>query len=127
MNKAYCAGLFDGEGHIYLAKDLLHLQITVTQKEIPVLLLLKQEFGGTVSKYGKQNCHKWRIHSIRDMVKFLQTIRPYAFIKAGEIKIALEFLNGMNMKNKGCNPLSYLELNRRKMLFDALRIERSVA
>ncbi len=116
MNSAYCAGLFDGEGCIYISKDLVHITVSITQKETPILFLLQQEFGGKVTRYGKQNCHKWNIFSIETMLNFLQIIQPYAFIKANEINIAIEFLKGMRRKNKGCHPLSEEELDKRSTL-----------
>ena len=124
MTYEYWAGLFDGEGNIYIAKDLVHLCVSITQKENAILYVAKQKFGGTVVKYGKQTCYKWRVFSIREMISFLEAIEPYVFIKSGEVKIALEFLRGMRMENKGCNPLTSEELVRRKELYYNFALER---
>ena len=120
----YWAGLFDGEGSIYIAKDLIHMQVSITQKETDILYLLKKEFGGGVTKYGKQTCHKWRVTSVDTMKKFLLSIEPYSIIKRGEIIIALEFLNGMRANNRQQSKMDEQEREERQTLFDKLVIER---
>jgi hypothetical protein len=107
-----------------VSKDLQHIQVSVTQKETPVLYLLQQTFGGKVSKYGKQNCHKWRVHAVPEMLNFLRAVQPYAFIKLGEIKIAIQFLEGMRPGGKGCHPLTPDEVLRREGLYSDFRLER---
>ena len=77
MTNEYVAGLFDGEGCIYIAKNLGAVQVSITQQSTGILRLLKQRFGGTVSKYGKQHCHKWRITNKVEMVNFLKAIEPF--------------------------------------------------
>lgn len=125
MNPAYVAGLFDGEGNIYISKDLVHLQVSITQKETPILFLLKQEFGGVVGNSGN-SCYKWRVTSIGLMLNFLQTIQPYAFIKANEIKITIAFLEGMRKRNIGRHPLSSDEVERRSTLREKFYLDRKL-
>ncbi len=124
IDNRYWAGLFDGEGSIYIAKDLIHAQISVTQKEEKVLYLLQAVFGGKVSKYGKQTCHKWRASSIQDMTIFLEAIVHYSIIKKTEIEIALKFLYGMRKNNLGCHPLTPQEKEKRVILRERLMRDR---
>lgn len=124
MEIAYVAGLFDGEGSIYLAPKGKSVQISLTQKETPILYLLKSQFGGSICKYGKQVCHKWRLHTIPEMIVFLELITPFLFIKVVEARIALELLKGMRVNNLGCHPLSDEEKLRRQGLYEQFRQDR---
>lgn len=116
---SYWAGLFDGEGSIYFAKDLKHLMVTVTQKETAILYLLQGTFGGRVYKSHASGCHRWEAISKSQSEPFLNAIKPYAIIKAIEVQIALEALSGFRNSryNKGMNkPLDAEEIERRRVL-----------
>ena len=124
IDNRYWAGLFDGEGNINVAKDLVHVQVALTQKEPKILHLLEDAFGGGVTKYGKQTCYKWRVWKIEDMIVFLESILPFSIIKKTEISISLEFLYGMRKENLGYNPLSLEERMRRMKLRERLLEDR---
>jgi len=109
MDASYVAGLFDGEGCIWISEDLIHIQTSVTQKKTEILYLLKAKYGGNVSRYGKQACHKWRVVSIKDTLNFLEDIQPYVIIKASKVRIAIEFPKTMRVENKGYHPLDEAE------------------
>lgn len=105
MPNAYWAGLFDGEGNIQISKDLKHVQVGLTQKEPQILMLAKQRFGGNITSYQTKyryhpeiqlkQCTRWRVVQRDEMIAFLEAVEPYCFIKATEVKIALQFLRGM--------------------------------
>jgi len=125
----YWAGLFDGEGRIVVAKDFTHIFVSVTQKELPILYLLKARYGGTITNYKNQTCGKWLIHGCEKTVRFLSDIEPYAIIKRKEIIIALELFKGWMQGdyNKGYNggkKLKPEELERRTRLRNQLQEER---
>jgi hypothetical protein len=64
---AWCAGFFDGEGHvsIYARRrrwgDVVYvMRVGITQKTPTPLHLLVKEFGGFVSSPNRStNCHRW--------------------------------------------------------------------
>jgi len=124
IDSRYWAGLFDGEGSIYFDKRCSSIQITVTQKDTPILHLLKNRFGGAVTKYGKQNCHKWRIVGVGKTLAFLKEIGPFCIIKAVEVQCALEMLSGWKFESKGYHPLSDKERERRVSLRHQLMTDR---
>ena len=112
LSNEYVAGLFDGEGNIHIGKSLCHLQVSVTQKDPEVLLLLQSQFKGKVitysgsGKYRKNECYRWRCHACADSEDFLTAIFPYSIIKKSEIWIALMFLADQSKRNLRYNPLT---------------------
>lgn len=125
IDPRYWAGLFDGEGNIYFAKDLIHIKVGVTQKEIPILIALHSRFGGSIHRYGYQNCHKWEVFNRRDCEKFLKTVSPYCIIKAVEIQIALEALSGWSKRHNAGKALPETEMERRKILWEKFMSDRN--
>lgn len=125
IDNRYWAGLFDGEGSIYISKNVRHIQVVVTQKELPILHMLQKHFGGGITKYGKQTCHKWRVASVVGAEAFLKAVAPHAIIKAVEIQVALELLGGCG-RGKGYQPrMTEAEESRRKGLREALMADRA--
>ena len=139
VSNQYWAGLFDGEGNVYIFKNLKRIQAIVTQKETPILYLLREKFGGHV--YRSTRAHFWRCGSLKETQNFLEAIKPYSIIKAVEIQIALEIMSGMkkrvNIYKKeligvngnrsglaGVVPVSKEELQRRQDLRDAFYVDR---
>jgi len=106
MTDEYVAGLFYGEGCVHIAKSLTHCAISITQKRPEILYLLQQKYGGKVSKYGKQSCHKWRVFACEDNEKFLNAIYPHVIIKKSEVEIGLKFLANQEKRNLRYNPLT---------------------
>ena len=125
IDNRYWAGLFDGEGSIHVAKDLRHMYVTLTQKELPILFMLKNQFGGTVKKYGKQTCHKWQIVAADSVELFLKSVAPHSIIKAVEIQVTLELLKGWG-RGRGYQPKMKVEEEaRRQSLRDRLMADRA--
>lgn len=94
IHAQYWAGLFDGEGNIYIAKKGRHIKVSVTQKELPILYLLQSIYGGTITRYGVQVCHRWTINGVALVRKFLRDIAPYSIIKGREVMLALKYVQG---------------------------------
>ncbi len=89
LDKAYAAGLFDGEGSITLTRTrrvrLPSPQVSVASNDIEVLEWLRERFGGSVSKkQPRQPTHSvsydWRLTDRRALA-FLKEIRPYLVIQ----------------------------------------------
>ncbi len=130
ISNQYWAGLFDGEGNIYFAKDLIHMKVAVAQKEVTILYLLRIRFGGRVSQYGITPTAHWECFNKKDMLKFLEAVKPYLIIKRVEAEVALEALSGWkpsNYYNKGLNSkLPQEEMDRRKSLKEKFDAERAL-
>ena len=103
LNRAYTAGLFDGEGCITIARHLrragygYQLSITVHMCDDEPLRLLCKQWGGVVRDRKPNNgssrpSFRWRLYSGQAQ-NFLQDIRPYLQIERVQIKadLAVEF------------------------------------
>ena len=95
VEKAYFAGIFDGEGTIGICHSNKHrksrqLQIAVGQtiKGYPVLRRLEEKFGGGI--YPGIRCKRWCING-KKAGDFLALVLPYMLIKRDEAELALEF------------------------------------
>jgi len=91
--KAYIAGLFDGEGSIYIRikGDRLQLEVNISQHmgSISVLEMVQNRFSGSISSPYKNNC-KW-VTSHDKAKKFLLKMLPYLHIKKEQARIAIAF------------------------------------
>ena len=98
--KAYIAGLFDGDGCVCigLLKPLRYalnhyLIVGITNKDLSIMKWLKRKLhGGIVShkEYGKNDWYVWRLKSSLAL-ELLQQIYPYLKIKKKRAKLAIEF------------------------------------
>jgi hypothetical protein len=99
---AYVAGLFDGEGHVGIARRrqpsgafyyCLHVQFHMTNKE--VLEFLHLHFGGiqvhACKRYERRKQgYRWNLFG-KNAAALLKRVRPYLIVKAVEADVALEF------------------------------------
>ena len=135
---AYCAGLFDGEGCIYIKKRVqkapsrkerspyyaLILKIKMVHK--PTIEFLAQTFGvGTVTrespgKLNKRVSWRWNV-SARDSVYVLESLRPYLRLKSAEVDVALEFADANRRSAFGRNVVPKEVLEHRETLYQKMR------
>lgn len=121
-DKAYFAGLFDGEGCITISKDNrdrnypLRVMFKITYK--PILYKMKELFGGgDINKYNIEkrknepavirgsesniwNPEKWKqayqyILNSKEAWIFLKIIEPYCEEKKEQVRTAIEYYNGI--------------------------------
>ena len=93
---AYIAGLFDGEGCVYVQKANTSSLITVSiaGSYEPVLRKVQELFSGVVRGTSKKigNRHKkpwrWEAHG-RDTLYFLESVSPYLQEKKAQADIAI--------------------------------------
>ena len=94
--KAYLAGLFDGEGTIgYYFKTALryHLaQLAIYNCDPKVMTWLKNRvsIGKVYLSKGKNANYKgwqWQLNSKSQIIEFLSNIRPYLIIKADQVDL----------------------------------------
>lgn len=98
---AYLAGIFDGEGCVYItvrARRYLELHVTIASTTMPFLRALHAEAGspGTVSfrarngTRGKKPIGAWHMAG-KTAAVFLAVVRPWVRMKRENITTALEF------------------------------------
>lgn len=120
MDIRYTAGLFDGDGCVWIARQssrvaknptypyYFQLQISIVNTNKEVIERLYREYGGYISKqdwkgYKKNHENKWKVqYSWRSAsskaVNFLEKILPFLIIKKDRVGLALEFQKTKSMK-----------------------------
>lgn len=108
LEKAYLAGLFDGEGCISLSRGVSsyndrsyhQLMITVGMANKEGVEMFHREFGGTFTAIEKvhlnpnwSTIYRWQVSSGKDCSKFLEVIGPYLRIKRPLVQLALDFIS----------------------------------
>ena len=96
---AYCAGLLDGEGNIYISprNDKTRCwagRVRIANIDIRPLKLLRESFGGSIQKIhsprGRRTCWHWCIGGpIAE--DFLRLVLPFLIIKKEEAEVFLEY------------------------------------
>ena len=103
IEKAYAAGLIDGEGCIRIARNLkgkkewndqYYLEVNVHITDYEVLKWLRKKWRGSILKRKKETHWKdnwnWKI-TAEGAKEFLRDIQPFSIIKKREIGLALTF------------------------------------
>jgi hypothetical protein len=103
-DKAYAAGLFDGEGNVHIALDkrrasaagdIFNMRIGVSQNDITPLLWLQQRWGGSIVAHKRRTSahnvtHGWGCFAKMAAV-FLADTLPYLQVKRERAELALKF------------------------------------
>lgn len=122
LEKAYLAGLFDGEGCIHIATHIkrnhsathysqLHLIVSNTNKQ--VMDYLTSKLGGNLIirkpyKKRQRSYYMWRIYS-QKAGDLLEILLPYLIIKKEEALLAIEFQSTLNYEPKKLSPETIIE------------------
>jgi len=132
--KAYLAGLVDGEGHIGIT--MAHQQkgsekwsthsliVTVSNTHLETLTWVKMLWFGTlvVRKQPKQTVPIGNLRwSSRQALEVLKDIQPYSKIKAAQIGLALQFSNLIEEREQATKFISEEEWDLREELRLAIR------
>lgn len=107
---AYCAGIIDGEGSLYITKNTktdnkpkrYFAGIKIAMNDRPALDLFKSIFGGKVVKgsrkldkrVGKIYAPAWvlQYRGVSDIKAILYALKPYLVVKNKQAEVILEFL-----------------------------------
>jgi hypothetical protein len=94
--KAYIAGLFDGEGTIGIwpnseRKYGCRVAIYNTHKEVMDWLSMKMGGAVDVQSKDKRPCYRWQISHRQSIRVFIKAVQPYTIIKAAQLRLMLEF------------------------------------
>lgn len=112
-DKAYAAGLFDGEGFVTIAfmstkartrGTTYTMRVGVAQNDVVPLLWLRDRWGGSVRLLKRKtaahnDAHKWDCCS-RMAAAFLRDVRPFLLVKAERADIALAFQGSVFIPGK---------------------------
>lgn len=131
--KAYLAGLIDGEGCIGINKSgpkqyKLYIQITVCDQDLNIYWQRRTGRGGIYDgrKYTEKNpkwrpTFTWKINS-NDAYELLEEIYPYLLIKREQADIALEFQKLFNAtRGQTSNPERLHQFERYKQALSRLK------
>jgi hypothetical protein len=101
--RAYAAGLFDGEGHIGIAVakngrgELYHrLMIDITNTNVEIVHWLFERWDGVIhapryfAKEEWRTAHRWTVCDGRAM-RFLEDVLPFLIIKKEQAELGIEF------------------------------------
>lgn len=133
-DKAYIAGLLDGEGSIGFqrSKDMfgnyhIYPRIWVYNTHKPVMLYFQKLYKGklalqSASKSKPMSKELWRLgFNLKEMTRLLNDVKPYLKIKKIQAELCLEFINKERNKTRDkrgrVKRLSKTILKYRKNLF----------
>ena len=107
LSDQYVAGLFDGEGCMFIHKvwlkgkyekySRIRMRIFITNTNLYIIKLLTEWLGGGgydekgSLKAGWKACYDWRLTGKKDMTNFLNRIKNYVVIKKEEVRLGLQF------------------------------------
>ncbi len=96
MDIRYVAGIFDGEGNIYIKGT--NIQANVSNTNWKLITELIKKFGGGISEFTREEphhkrCWLWRVCG-DNAEDFLRKIEPYLIIKKKKAKKAIKVRAG---------------------------------
>jgi hypothetical protein len=116
MEISYFAGIFDGEGNVYITKPssggMSKIIISVWQNDGRLIDWIWDRFGGYKGENMKGK--RWQ-QSNQKAAEILKIIYPYSIIKKEAIEIALSFQE-LKTINNGRRKLSIQEIENRELL-----------
>jgi len=125
-DKAYLAGLIDGDGSICLNKEkrrYYRLNVEVSSRNKDHLEYIQRIFGGYIVESMKNGAklYVWMCRG-RQAEAVLRAIAPYLILKKKQAEIALEYRDMFRNKGKNrFNPLTPEEIKRREEIYNSLR------
>jgi len=128
-DKAYIAGIMDGEGCFNMIKNpkrnsIHSARIMVVNTEMSMLSFLKDRYGGFVieSKSKMQKRYRWMwVLSNSNIDKFLHDILPYLVVKKEQAKIMIKFRKSKLRTKYKRNGISKYVFKMREILYQRLK------
>lgn len=95
--RAYLAGILDGEGCISASKPPIHISVQVSNTDLPLLEWLAENFGGsiTLKKQPGKTAYVWQ-RKARSTKPLLEAALPYLRVKRKQAVLALNFVATYN-------------------------------
>lgn len=135
-DRAYLAGILDGEGSISLVaytqvgesrrrKGGYSLAVQVVNRSEELIVWLADRFGGTTRHRdrggNRVRIYEWQVHG-RNCGPVLEAALPYLVVKRIHAEIALEFIETINLHSSGSTPVVNDEVaEHRAILSTAMR------
>lgn len=120
--KAYAAGIIDGEGCI--TGNRSGLRVVVSTTTVEMVEWLEERFGGAICTMRKQPPRRdqwqWSIYG-RNASRFLDTILPYLVVKRDQAELGILLDNCSTRGRNRWNPLTDEERAQRESLIADLR------
>lgn len=141
IDLAYAAGLFDGEGHVIIYKDVNRkigknptyiLIVGCTNTDRKLIDFLYKRWGASYQirkdiKHPEYKiCYEWTIQA-KKAINFLKDIFPYLIGKKEKAKLAIEFQKGLkcHFDKKGkVIQTSLKEIERREQIWKKLNLHK---
>ena len=84
----WLAGLIDGDGYLGVSKkNYVCCEITLGEKELNLLNLVKKNFGGTIKKRLNVKAYRWRLHNKKGMTKLINHINGKLLLNSKKIQL----------------------------------------
>jgi len=111
-DKAWTAGIIDGEGCIGVYKNnkgfckTFNCHLNVANTNVLMLNQLKEFWGGKIYpdrhrlKYGWKECWVWQLNKGKEISRFLKNILPYLVVKKEQAEMMLEFIKTIGNPGK---------------------------
>ncbi len=90
----YIAGLFDGDGWIWVNKERKKIEFGICSSSLDALTRLKEMVGKGTIRRGHR-VWEWRITGRYDVFFILNKIKDYVMIKREKVLEAINFLAGL--------------------------------
>jgi hypothetical protein len=135
LSLAYVAGLFDGEGCIYIGALAIgrdrktpqyFLNVLISNTFLPVLKKVRSQFGGSIHQQ-REGIYQW-VASGRLALPFLRALLPHLQIKRKQAEIGIAFCAHLQdpSYHHGGRPTTLENLQLRESLRHALQAERKI-
>ena len=102
LSNSYLAGFFDGDGSVYVGKDLI-LAISFDQDWFPILQKIQKKYGGMYGPARKKNKNSKPTYPIRitgqSCKKILEDLKDHCIVKKEMILVALKYFDTINKYN----------------------------
>jgi len=105
VERAYLAGLFDGEGYLGLTKTVRKtasiqytLRTSISNNHPYLMQYLLSNYGGSITTKRQNGFinQEWRLSS-NQAYEFLKLIYPFLIVKSDQVKLAMEFQSKMRV------------------------------
>lgn len=84
----WLAGLIDGDGYLGVSKkNYTCCEITVGEKELNLLSLVKKNLGGTITKRQNVKAYRWRLHNKKGMETLINHINGKLLLPSKKIQL----------------------------------------
>lgn len=101
----WLAGLIDGDGYLGVCKkNYVCCEITVGDKQLNLLSLVKKNLGGTIKKRKNVKAYRWRLHNKKSMETLINHINGKLLLNSKKLQLE-NLCRSLNIQVKNENEL----------------------